>query len=244
MKGLRTALSFLTILPWRSGTDEPPLPLGASAGWFPLVGGLIGLLSGLAYAGLSPLLPPLPAAVLAAALWIGLTGGLHLDGLADCCDGLLAAVPRERRLEIMKDPRLGTFGGLGLLLAVLLKIGLLTGLPPARAVLGLPLAAALGRWLILPLSRLPSARPGGMGAAFAGGVTRRQMGLALVWLLPLAALNGWRGLAALLLAHLTAWLIARLALSRIGGVSGDVFGLAVEAGELSALLALAVHTGV
>lgn len=235
MNSLRTAFTFLTVLYWRSNT-QPPAPLGAAAGWFPLVGGVIGLLCGLAYAGLSATLPPLPSAVLAVALWIGLTGGLHLDGLADCCDGMLAAVSRERRLEIMKDPRLGTFGGLGLVLAVLLKIGLLAGLTPRQALLSLPLAAALGRWLLLPSAFQPLARPGGMGAAFASSLNRTNLLLASVWLLPLAALNGWRGLAALLLGLAAAGMIWRIAKQRLGGVTGDVFGLVVEMGELCALL--------
>ena len=236
MNDLRTAINFLTVIPWRGRPDQPPASLGKAAGWFPLVGGAIGLLSALAYAGLAAVLPPFPAAVLAAAVWIGLSGGLHLDGLADCCDGMLAAVSRERRLEIMKDPRLGTFGGLGLMLAVLLKIGLLAGLAPIRALMALPLAAALGRWLLLPSAFQPLARPGGMGAAFASSVNRNTLLLGSLWLLPLAALNGWRGLAGLLLALAAAALIWRTARQRLGGVSGDVFGLLVETGELCALL--------
>ncbi len=241
MNSLRTALNFLTVIPAGSRGNQAPATLGAAAGWFPLVGALIGFLSGLAYAGLSALLPPLAAAGLAVALWIGLTGGLHLDGLADCCDGMLVAASRERRLEIMKDPRLGTFGGLGLALTVLLKISLLASLAPDRAVIALPLAAALGRWLLLPSARQPLARPGGMGAAFASTLNRTSYLLGGVWLLPLLALNGWRGLAALLLAHLTALLIWRLAGQRLGGVTGDVFGLIVETGELSALLVFCLN---
>ncbi len=237
MNGLRTAFNFLTVIPWRGRADQPPVPLGAAAGWFPLVGALIGLIGGLAFAAFSALLAPLPAAALAAAVWIGLSGGLHLDGLADCCDGMLASVSRERRLEIMKDPRLGTFGGLGLLLAALLKISLLASLAPGRAWYALPLAAGLGRWLLLPSALQPLARPGGMGAAFAASVNRASLWKGAAWLLPLIALNGWRGLLAAVLAHLAAFFLWNLAKQRLGGVTGDVFGLVVEAGELCALLA-------
>jgi len=237
MNALRTAFNFLTVIPWRGRPGQPPAPLGESAGWFPLVGALIGLLSGLAFYGLSFVLPPLAAAVLSVALWVGLSGGLHLDGLADCCDGMLAAVSSERRLEIMKDPRLGTFGGLGLILTVLLKISLLTELEPAAALTALPLAAALGRWLLLPSAFQPLARPGGMGAAFAASVNRTGLLIGALWLLPLTVLNGWRGLTGLLLALAAAALIWRAAKRRLGGVTGDVFGLVVETGELCALLA-------
>ncbi len=236
MKALRTAVNFLTVIPWRGRPDEPPAALGEAAGWFPLVGALIGLLSGLVFYGLSLVLPPLAAAVLAAAVWIGLSGGLHLDGLADCCDGMLASASPERRLEIMKDPRLGTFGGIGLIMAVLLKVSLLAALGPGRGLLALPLAAALGRWLLLPSAFQPPARPGGMGAAFAASINRKSLLWGALWLVPLVALNGWRGLIALVLAHAAAGLIWGLAKRRLGGVTGDVFGLVVETGELCALL--------
>ncbi|MEW6505038.1 MAG: adenosylcobinamide-GDP ribazoletransferase [Chloroflexota bacterium] len=237
MNALRTAVNFLTVIPWRGRTEQTPASLGEAGVWFPLVGALIGLISGLVYYGLSFVLPPLAAAVFATGVWLGLSGGLHLDGLADCCDGMLAAVSRERRLEIMKDPRLGTFGGLGLMLAVLLKISLVSGLDPARALLALPLAAAAGRWLLLPSAFQPLARPGGMGAAFAASVNRTSLLIGALWLLPLIAFNGWRGLAGLLLALAAAGMIWRAARHRLGGVTGDVFGLVVETGELCALLA-------
>jgi adenosylcobinamide-GDP ribazoletransferase len=237
MNALRTAINFLTVIPWRGQPDQPPASLGSAAGWFPLVGGLIGLLSGLVFYGLSLVLPPLTATVLAVAVWIGLSGGLHLDGLADCCDGMLASASPERRLEIMKDPRLGTFGGLGLILAVLLKVSLLAAIAPGRGLLALPLVAALGRWLLLPSAYQPLARPGGMGAAFAASINRTSLLIGSIWLLPLIVFNGWRGLAGLLLALAAAMLIWRAARHRLGGVTGDVFGLVVEMGELCALLA-------
>lgn len=241
MNALRTAVNFLTIIPWRGRPDEPPAELGEAAGWFPLVGVLIGLLSGLVFYGLSLVLPPLAAAVLAAAVWIGLSGGLHLDGLADCCDGMLASASPERRLEIMKDPRLGTFGGIGLILAVLLKVSLLAALAPERGLLALPLAAALGRWLLLPSAFQPSARPGGMGAAFAAAISRKTVLWGSVWLIPLVILNGWRGLAALPVGFALVWFIWGLAKRRLGGVTGDVFGLIVETSELAALLVFSLN---
>jgi adenosylcobinamide-GDP ribazoletransferase len=122
MKRFALAVSFLTVIPLR--LNEPPHPgdLGKAAGWFPVIGAVIGGLVVAAYYGLSFIFPPLPAGARAASVWIELTGGLHLDGLTDCFDGMLNASSRERRLEIMKDPRLGTFGGIGVFLAILLKI--------------------------------------------------------------------------------------------------------------------------
>src|SRR5512141_1600694 len=164
MNGLLFALGFLTSIPVRTPAPQPG-DLGRAGVWFPIVGLLLGaILAGAQYA-LNQVFSPLLSAALLVALWALLTGGLHLDGLADCGDGLLAAVSPERRLEIMRDPRLGTFGGAALILHLLLKtlaVAALSG--PALIALGL--APALARWLILIVAAQPSARPGGLGADF------------------------------------------------------------------------------
>lgn len=235
MKYLSLALSFLTVFPVR--LKEKPLPgdLGRAAGWFPFTGAIIGAVVAGAYVGLNLLFPSPLAAVLATAIWIGLTGGLHLDGLADCCDGMLSASSPERRLEIMKDPRLGTFGGIGLFLAILLKTACLYSIPDGQVWFALPLAAATARWLLLPTGRQALARPGGMGADFSSGLTLKAFLPAALVAGILAAVAGWRGLAAFLAAHLAALLVFRSAKRRLGGVTGDVFGLVVELSELVVL---------
>jgi adenosylcobinamide-GDP ribazoletransferase len=240
MKRFFLALSLLTSFPVRLKDAPQPGDSGRSAGWYPLIGALIGAAAAAVYWGAAQVFPPLLAALLSTAAWIALTGGLHLDGLADCCDGLLHASSPERRLEIMKDPRLGTFGGVGFCLAILLKMACLAALPPARVWIALPLAAAAGRWLLLPAARQPMARPGGMGADFALGLSGFAFLPASLTVLPFIALAGWPGAAAFLLAALAAWLIIRMAKSRLGGLTGDVMGLLVEAGELVVLLTLCV----
>jgi adenosylcobinamide-GDP ribazoletransferase len=261
MKQLKLALSFLTVIPVRITAALQPGDLGRSAAWFPLVGLLIGALLAFAFLGLVWPFPAPLAAVLVVALWAGLTGGLHLDGLADCCDGLLASVTPERRLEIMKDPRLGTFGGAGLILLLLVKAGAVAaiaqaGLPPLPAWVPLavaPLAAAalltaplllapvLGRWLILIVARQPMARPGGLGAEFALGLTRRAFLSAAALPLALSLAGGPRGILAAALAHLVALGVIRLARARLGGVTGDVLGLTVELSEAAVLLVFAAR---
>lgn len=242
---LKLAFTFLTVLPAQLKAAPGPGDLGRAAAWFPLVGCVVGAGTVLALWGFGLVLPPLLAALLALGVWVGLTGGLHLDGLADCCDGLLHASRPERRLEIMKDPRLGSFGGIGLVLALLLKLGGLlavASLPDiAQGILAILLAAALSRWLILLAGRQPLARPGGMGADFALGLRWRSFAAAAVIPLSLALLCGWRGLLAVTLTHLGAWSIFRLARARLGGVTGDVFGLVVETAEILTLLAFAVR---
>ncbi|MGQ9768558.1 MAG: adenosylcobinamide-GDP ribazoletransferase, partial [Anaerolineae bacterium] len=113
MNDLLRAVGLLTVLPVRVPADDAAAP-GRAMAFYPLVGALIGGLLGaaawlLGRAGLAKAAPLLPAALILAA-WAGFTGALHLDGWADCCDALFVPVSRERRLEIMKDPRLGGFG--------------------------------------------------------------------------------------------------------------------------------------
>jgi adenosylcobinamide-GDP ribazoletransferase len=253
-KQLQLALGFLTVIPMRATGDGriteafQPGDLGRAAAWFPAVGLMIGLLLAAAGFGLAWLFPDAQAsllrAVLIVALWAGLTGGLHLDGLADCCDGLLAAVSSERRLEIMKDPRLGTFGGAGLILLLLIKVSALAAIPGnsfSRMLFALLLAPALARWLILIAARQPMARPGGLGAEFSSGVTWRTFVYAALIPLAFLVMGGLRAVVAVALAHLAALGVIRLARSRLGGITGDVFGLMVELSEAVVLVVFAAR---
>lgn len=229
------AFSFLTVIPMPTLEYQPGL-LGRAGRWFPLVGLLLGGVLTLAHWGLSQLFPPLLTAALVTTLWAALTGGLHLDGLADCCDGLLAATSRERRLEIMRDPRTGAFAVVGVVLFLLLKVMALAALPAAQP--ALLLAPTWARWLLLWGARQPLARPSGLGADFAAGLTGRNQALAL--LLPLLLFLPFftlqTVLAVLAAVAATGWLI-HLARQRLGGVTGDVYGLVVEVSELVILLA-------
>ena len=253
--GFTLAAGFLTAIPLRPAAPRPG-DLGRAGAWFPTVGLVLGVVLSLAYWLLGQVFAPALAAALTVALWAALTGGLHLDGLADCGDGLLAAVSPERRLEIMRDPRLGAFGGLSLVLFVSLKILALAGLsagvlwqaslPGLRwqwtALLPfgpLLLAPVIARWLILIAARQPAARPGGLGHDFAAGLSRRTFVLAALLPIALTFLGGPRALLAAFLAHLVAWAALRTAQARLGGVTGDVLGLTVELAELTLLLTYA-----
>lgn len=236
MRNLRIAFGLMTILPFRLPDDWSAGDSGRASVWYPLVGLVIGALTWLAWTGAMLLFPPLVAGVIALVVWVALTGGLHLDGLADCCDGLLASTPAERRLEIMKDPHVGAFGVTGLILVLLLKAAALTSVSS----LGILLATSFARWCILVAGLLPLARPSGMGADFAAGFRR----LFLLWgaILPLgiAFLLGARGVLSALAGLGAAALILWLAKSRIGGVTGDVFGMLVEVVETVVLLAFLI----
>ncbi len=226
-QGLWSALGVLTTLPVPSQGWQPDR---RAAGWFPVVGLLIGGLLAAAALLVGRLLPPLPAAVLLVALWAALTGALHLDGLADCADGLLPPVGRERRLEILRDPRVGSFGVTVTVLVLLLKVSSLVG-APLPVLLAAPVWA---RWLLLLAARRPAARSGGMAARWDLALTWPQ--LLAAGLLPLAvtAIGGgwhWPLWLAAPAAGFAGWGVLRLAERRLGGVTGDVFGAVVEISE-------------
>ena len=238
---LRIAVSFLTVLPIRPPGDPQAGGLGRSSVWFPLVGALLGCLLACGWLVLRLLFPEWLAAGLVVVLWAALTGGLHLDGLADCCDGLLSMTRPERRLEIMRDPRLGAFGGAGLALFLLIKVSALASIAPQRVLLALVLAPVLGRWLILLMAGQPMARPGGLGSEFARSSSWRCLLLAGLVPLGLVAMGGVRALMAAALAHMAAFAVLNLAKTRLGGITGDVMGLTVELGELAVLLVYAAY---
>jgi adenosylcobinamide-GDP ribazoletransferase len=241
MKRFLTALGFLTTIPGPFHASLGIEDLGRAAVWFPLVGTLLGGLVALIQIGLSRLFSLQVSAVLSVAAWVYLTGGLHLDGLADSYDGLLNSSTPERRLEIMKDPRLGTFGAVGLILTIALKISALTVLAINFNWLVIPLAASTARWLLLWSAYQPAARPGGVGAVFKQGIKRLDIVLAAIIPLGLMILCGWRGLVSLLLGCLTAVGIYRIARVRLGGITGDILGFMVETVEAVILLVFVAH---
>jgi adenosylcobinamide-GDP ribazoletransferase len=241
MRYFRIAFGLMTTLPIRLPDDWQTGDSGRASVLYPFVGLVIGGLTWLTWMGATRIFPAPVAGILTLVVWVMLTGGLHLDGLADCCDGLLASTTIERRLEIMKDPRLGTFGGIGLVLTLLLKAAVLFSLTPQSA-LGIMLAASIARWCILPAGLLPLARPSGMGADFKAGFRPWFIAASAIVPLGLALFLGTRGLVSLAAGLLATAVVLRLAKSRINGVTGDVFGMTVEVVEVVSLLAFVINT--
>ncbi len=241
MNDFLRAIGLLTILPVRVPADDSTPP-GRTMAFYPLVGVLIGgLLAGLGWllhlAGLARAAPLLPA-VLVLAAWAALTGALHLDGWADCCDALFVPVSRERRLEIMKDPRLGGFGAVGLILLLLVKLaalqGIMAGPHALPALIAIP---ALARWAaVIAAKAYPSARPGGMGDFFRRGLGRRELDIATVIAALAAAGLLCRGPILWAAAGLALLAMAGLARARLGGLTGDVYGAIIELAETGALV--------
>lgn len=235
MRSLRIAFGLITTLPFRLPEDWSTGDSGRAAIWYPLVGLVIGAFTWLVWKGANFVFPAWVAGIITLIIWVVLTGGLHLDGLADCCDGLFASVSVERRLEIMKDPHVGAFGVIGLILILFLKGSILASLAPLSS-FGILLAASLARWCILPAGLMRRARPSGMGVDFALGFRRSFIVWGAAIPLALMTLLGLRGVLAVLTGVGSAALIAWLANARIGGVTGDVFGMIVEVVEVAVLM--------
>ena len=242
MSGLVAALRYLTIVQVGAGRPHETPP-GRAAPWFPVVGAGLGLILVTTERVTSLLFPSLLVALLTVTVWKLLTGGLHLDGLADCLDGLMGSDP-EHRLRIMRDSRIGAFGAIGLILFLLLEIAALSELAASARWRVLLVAPVIARAMPPLLGRLfPPARREGQGAAFLAGLSPRAAPVALGLALVIATLTlGVVGPIALAAAALVAVGLGRFFSGRLGGITGDVLGAAVETAELTTLLMVSAWT--
>jgi adenosylcobinamide-GDP ribazoletransferase len=228
MNDFLTALGLLTIIPVRY---RDPISARAYA-YFPFVGLFIGLFLVAANSLLRAVFPNFVAAALLLALWVIVSGALHLDGFADACDGLFAATTRERRLEILRDVHLGTFGVVGLMLLLIVKFAAIAS---AASFAPIILAPILGRWAMVFAAAFPLARSGGMAAVFRAGLTRRIVFVATIVTVLCCTFFGAFGLATFIAAFVIVLFIARLALNRLDGLTGDIYGMICESVEASVL---------
>lgn len=235
------ALGFLTRIPVPSGSFSEA-ELARSAGFFAWVGALLGTILWTLGALAVPALGERMSALLLVATWAWLTGGLHLDGLADAVDGLSGGRGQPARvLEIMRDSRIGSHGALALVLLVLLKAYAVEGLlslDAARVCLPPVLARFLCSALIVGF---PYAREDGLGAAFRGRVGWPEVLLGAPPLAAAAWLAGPFALWGVLTGSAAAlWLALRFR-RRVAGLTGDVYGAAIELAEAACLFALSLR---
>lgn len=239
MNALLIALQLLTRIPLPFAVDYRDRELGRSALFYPLVG----LILGAVLVTLAWLLRQAPTGVAAALLltaWVVLTGGLHLDGLADCSDAWIGGHgDRERSLRIMKDPAAGPMAVIALVLLLLVKWSALSAVLSDRNWLALVTIPMLGRSAILWLmASMPYVSPQGLAARVLQQfpLSAARPVIAISGLLAWASL-GWRGVLA---SGLMLLLIRQLAMRRLGGATGDVYGAAVELCEATALVVVAL----
>ena len=236
---MRRALSFLTVLGRAAEPNERTLS------WFPLVGVAVGAVVGTSWWVAGRVWPAALAAVVAVAVDAALTGCLHLDGLADAADGLLPAVGRARRLEIMADPRIGAFGAVALVLVLSLRVTALA-VTVARPLVIVGLWCGSRTMMGVVARTLPYAHAdGGTASAFTGaeghsaasryGVAAYGMGAAFA---AAAVGAGARGLVVVGTEVVAMLGVVWFARRRIGGYTGDVLGAMGVIGETAGLLAL------
>ena len=239
-----TAVQFLTTAPPLIRRPFTPGEMGRSVAYYPLVGALLGLALFGADTLLAFVMPALLRAALLLALWVLLTGALHLDGFLDSCDGLLGGCTPEKRMEIMRDHRVGAYALAGGMLLFLVKFSALVALPSHFT--ALLLAPTLGRWgIAVAVAAFPYARPQGLGRDMKNHTTWRQAAaatfFALLITLTLVWQGGsWAGLLALVGAALTLAAAARFILQRIPGLTGDSYGAINELIETVALILLVI----
>jgi adenosylcobinamide-GDP ribazoletransferase len=245
LSGFTGAISLLTRIPVTGDADE--FEAEGSVPWFPAVGAGIGVLIALVYVGGITVLPAIVAATLAAGGGALLTGALHEDGLADVADAFAGGSTQERRIEILDDPRLGTFGVMALTTSFLLRVGAISALDPWSALALIPAAHAMSRvGVIVLMRRLPSAQRGGLGVAYSRSLTAgREMTAVVTGVVLCVLLIGKWTLPAIVLCAAVALGMGRLARTKVGGISGDVLGAAQQLGELAILVlgAAVVHQG-
>lgn len=240
MRLFLVAFQFLTIVPLPFTVRCEEQDLGRSMAFFPLVGFALGaLLVGADYL-LAPLFPRGVSDLILIVLLTVVTGGLHLDGLSDVCDGLAARGSRERFLEVMKDSRVGAVGALSLVLALGLKYQALLAVPAEHkreVLLFFPIAARFAQVQMTVGSE--RARKEGLGQAFIGGAGIPQFLIAYLFTLAAGYLFlGMNGVFCALFTYLATWAIKSWSHRRLGGVTGDVIGCASELNEIFSLLLL------
>ncbi|MGB3632506.1 MAG: adenosylcobinamide-GDP ribazoletransferase [Rubrobacteraceae bacterium] len=247
LQPLGEAIRFLTMFPVPGLPPMKEATVARAMVAFPLVGFLIGACGAVAGLAAGWLFGEPLRAVAVVVAWMVVTWGLHLDGLADSADALFSWRPRERKLEIMKDSRIGTMGSLALISGVLIKVGAIYSLGSLWWV-GALLAPMWGRWSdIYGIFFFPAAREGGMGRNFNDQVRRMDFIFAtasaiLIGGLLLPPWGALAGLVVLVVAHL----LARWMVGVLGGLTGDTYGALSEVGEIVVLLTLAalVHHAV
>ena len=240
MKSFFLALRFLTVIPLGKQGEDDPASIVAAGKYYPVIGLIIGGLSWAFYYGTHRFFP-IPVSVgLLVIFGVLMTGALHLDGLADCLDGLYGGTNREERLAIMKDVHLGTMGVVGLILILGIKYLLL------REIMSFP---SLWRWIILipAVSRwtpvflaffFKYARPGGgLGQALVSGTGKKELFWAtlLAWV-PILVLSGFYGLGLIMVTMSWSLLCGWYFYKKVGGITGDILGAVIESSEVWAML--------
>ena len=243
LRPLLAAIQFLTVIPFPKSFTGGEKELEKCMPFFPVVGLLIGMIIAAFDYVIGLILPPLPASVMTAIVMTAISGGLHMDGLADTADGFFSARPRERVLEIMRDSRTGVMGVLAVAFVIVLKVSLLISIfPPFRPgiIALMPLAGRCS--FVVMMTALPYVRrEGGLATAFGAKKSWLNVLWASAFLLAAGWLVGrWMGITAGFSALLVAALFSVYCFRKIGGYTGDTLGAGCELTEIIPAIAAVV----
>jgi adenosylcobinamide-GDP ribazoletransferase len=238
---LLTAVQYFTRIRVPAWVGHAPEGLTGAVRYFPAIGLIVGA-GGAAVMWLAALVLPAPLpAIISTAITVLMTGAIHEDGLADTCDGLGGGATRERALEIMKDPRIGVFGAIALVLALLLKIATLSLMPLWTALAALVAAHAFSRFcavLVIFAGRYVGSADRSRSAPVVQRVRIGDVLIAAVFGLPALVVFGARAIVVVIVALMVAGLLSRWCVRRIGGYTGDTLGATQQVAELGCYLAL------
>ncbi len=233
--GSLIAIEFLTPLRVRKVQTYDDRTFAEALGWYPLAGLLIGAILALLDRGLSELLPAGPTAALLVAALALLSGGLHLDGVADTADGMAVQGDRARRLTVMGEGTTGPAGVMALVLILLAQWSTLASIPEDARIAALLLTPVVARWSVVPVGLIfRPARPAGLGHAIHRGQWPLAAPLATAITVAVAlATFGLPGLALLAFGGVSAVMLAAAAARLLEGVTGDVYGAAIEVAQVA-----------
>lgn len=238
MRTTALAFAFLTRLPVPAVVPRDGDLTRASA-LFPLVGLVVAALGVAGRALVEPLLGPAAGTVAGVLVAVAVTGAFHEDGLADTADGLWGGWEPERRLEIMRDSRLGTYGTIALVGLFGLRWALLVPAPPGVFAAAMVSGHVLGRAAALAVVRMAPAVAGSSGAGIAGPLGAPRLVLAAgLTLAPVVVAAGAATVPALVATAALSVAAARLFLRRLGGVTGDTLGATTVVVEVAAMAAV------
>jgi adenosylcobinamide-GDP ribazoletransferase len=237
------AVNLLTRVPLRAQvhTEER---IARAVPWFPIVGAAVGLAVAGAYAGMIVVVPALPAAAIAVSLGALVTGAFHEDGLADVADAFGGGGDREDRLRILKDPRLGTYGVVAIVMSMLIRVSSVASLPWRAALVAIPAAHALSRGaaVVAMVSFKPVEE--GLGASYTRSLSRGRavVGVIVGAAVAVVLVRTWVVLG-LVISVVVIATIGALARRKIGGINGDVLGAIQQVTEVALLVLFAAVVG-
>jgi len=237
LKRISIAIQFLTILSLPGKKPVEPKELAKSMAYFPLAGLLIGVLLSLSLFILIPL-PKLVTGVLILIISTIITGGIHLDGFIDTCDGFYGNNPKEKILEIMRDSRVGAMGAIGIVFILLLKLSLFVNIPQSVLWRALIIMVVFGRWSLSLAAYVSSyVRSEGKGKCFMEYAGKNEFFMGTFFTIALfLVFMGLKGVVLFIFSLVPVLLFINYAKRKIGGMTGDTIGAASEIAEVGVLL--------